>query len=72
MTNQTSKVKLKKNVENGKHKGGNPRNFLSLIQLAADLDCPVLKEHVSKCPKNATYTSKTIQNEIVDICANRL
>ena len=40
----------------------NPGNFLSLVNLTVNLDFPVLKEHFSNCPKNATNTSKTIQN----------
>ena len=27
----------------------------------------VLKKHLEKCPKNATYRSKTIQNQIIEI-----
>ena len=66
------KVKIEEKFENDKYKGGNPGNFLSLVQLAVDLDSPVLKEHLSNCPKNATYISKTIQNEIVDLCAKQV
>ena len=33
---------------------GNPGNFLSLVQLAVKLDCPILKEHFGNCPKNDT------------------
>ena len=54
----------------------NPESFLclvlSLVNLAVDLDFPVLKEHFSNCPKNTTYTWKTIQNELVDICAKQV
>ena len=31
-----------------------------------------MKEHFSSSPKSATYTSKTIQNEIVDICVKQV
>ena len=47
------KGKIEEKFENGKYKCGNPGNFLCL-----DLDCPVLKEHCTNCPKNNTYTSK--------------
>ena len=50
----------------------NPGDFLSLLKLAVVRDCPVLKEHFSSCSKNTTYSSKTIQNELVDICAKQV
>ena len=50
----------------------NPGNFLSLVKLAVALDFPVLKKYLSSCPKNTTYTSKTVQNELVDICAKQV
>lgn len=40
----------------------NPGNFLALVKLAVELECPVLKEHLSNCVKNATHPSKNIQN----------
>ena len=52
------KGKIEEKFENGKYKCGNPGNFLCLVQLLVDLDCPVLNEHCTNCPKNATYTSK--------------
>ena len=50
----------------------NPGDFLSLLKLVVVRDCPVLKEHFSSCSKNTTYSSKTIQNELVDICAKQV
>ena len=50
----------------------NPGNFLSLVKLAVALDFTVLKKYLSSCPKNTTYTSKTVQNELVDICAKQV
>ena len=50
----------------------NPGDFLSLLKLAVVRDCPVLKEHFSSYSKNTTYSSKTIQNELVDICAKQV
>ena len=50
----------------------NPGDFLSLVKLAVVLDCPVLKEHFSNCPKNTMFTSKTIQNELVNMCAKQV
>ena len=50
----------------------NPGDFLSLLKLAVVRDCPVLKEHFSSCSKSTTYSSKPIQNELVDICAKQV
>ena len=50
----------------------NPGDFLSLLKLAVVRDCPVLKELFSSCSKNTTYSSKKIQNELVDICAKQV
>ena len=72
MTIQTSKVQLKKYSKPVNTKTLNPGDFLSLLKLAVVRDCPVLKEHFSSCSKNTTYSSKTIQNELVDICAKQV
>ena len=72
MTIQTSKVQLKKYLKPVNTKVLNPGDFLSLLKLAVIRDCPVLKEHFSSCSKNTTYSSKTIQNELVDICAKQV
>ena len=72
MTIQTSKVKLKKHLKPVNTKVLNPGDFLSLVKLAVVLDCPVLKEHFSNCPKNTMCTLKTIQNELVDMCAKQV
>ncbi|XP_066924627.1 52 kDa repressor of the inhibitor of the protein kinase-like [Clytia hemisphaerica] len=42
-------------------------NFLSILKLVLQFAPPALKELVMKCPKNATYKSKTIQNQIIDV-----
>ena len=72
VTIQSSKVKLKKNLKPVNTKVLNPENFLSLVNLAVDLSFPVLEEHYSNYPKNTTYNSKAIQNELVDICAKQV
>ena len=72
MAIQTSKVKLKKYLKPVNTKVVNPGDFSSLLKLAVIFDCPVLKEHFSSCSKNTTYSSKTIQNELVDICAKQV
>ena len=49
----------------------NPGNFLAIVKLAVDLDCPTLKEHLSRCAKNATYLSKNIQNKLLSFTKSR-
>ena len=51
--------------------GSNEGNFIQLIRFRADTD-KVLAEHLSKCPKNVRYTSKTIQNELVRIAGDKI
>ena len=48
----------------------NPGNFLAIVRLAVELDCPILKQHLSTCGRNATYLSKTIQNELLSIISD--
>ena len=43
----------------------NRGNFIALIEAFAARD-PILKDHLECGPKNAKYTSKTIQNDIID------
>ena len=31
-----------------------------------------LEQHLSRAPRNATYTSKTIQNEIINLCGKMI
>ena len=44
----------------------NEGNFVELVQFRAETD-PILAEHLAKSPRNAQYTSKTIQNELVEV-----
>ena len=44
----------------------NEGNFVKLIRFRAETDS-VLAEHLAKSPRNARYTSKTVQNELVDV-----
>ena len=50
----------------------NPGNFLAIVKLAVELDCPVLKEPLSRCAKNATYLSKNIQNELLSLIPSNI
>ncbi|XP_004209363.2 52 kDa repressor of the inhibitor of the protein kinase-like [Hydra vulgaris] len=44
------------------------RNFKSLLAYRVDAGDKVLEHHLKSSGKNATYISKTVQNELIDIC----
>ena len=46
--------------------GNNVGNFIELVRFPAETD-DILCKHLKNAPKNAQYTSKTIQNEIIDV-----
>ena len=45
---------------------GNQGNFIELVRFRAETDA-VLHTHLQSAPRNALYTSKTIQNQLIDI-----
>ena len=45
----------------------NPGNFQALIKFRCDAGDVALADRFSKCARNATYCSKTIQNEIIEV-----
>ena len=45
----------------------NPGNFKALLNLRVESGDETLKEHLARAGKNATYTSKTIQNELIEV-----
>ena len=47
--------------------GNHCGNFLSILKLVRQFAPLELKDLVNKCPANATYKSKNIQNEIINI-----
>ena len=47
----------------------NTGNFKELIRFQIDSGDSILEEHLRNCPKNATYVSKTTQNELL-LCIN--
>ena len=49
----------------------NRGNFVATLQLMAKSD-PILSKHLACAKKNAKYTSKTIQNQIVHIYTSRI
>lgn len=50
----------------------NRGNFISLVEFRAASGDVVLQEHLQKSSKNATYTSKTVQNELIDILSDQI
>eukprot|EP00731_Ephydatia_muelleri_P022950 Em0015g533a len=50
----------------------NPGNYQALLKFRCGAGDTVLAEHLSKCAKNATYRSKTTQNDIIDILGDEV
>ena len=48
----------------------NHGNFLALLQFRIQAGDKVLSDHLQSAPANATYISKTIQNELIVICGD--
>nr|XP_047137463.1 52 kDa repressor of the inhibitor of the protein kinase-like [Hydra vulgaris] len=47
-------------------------NFIELLNFRVDAGDLILKEHLLSAPKNSTYISKTIQNELIECCGNAI
>jgi len=47
----------------------NEGNFRELLKFRIDSGDSVLKNHLQNCKKNASFISKTIQNDLIDFCA---
>ena len=45
-------------------------NFVELVKFRAETD-DILHTHLENVPKNVQYTSKTIQNEMIDVIGAR-
>lgn len=54
--------------EDGSGSIANEGNFRSLLRFRIDAGDTVLKNHINNAPRNATFISKTTQNELIDIC----
>ena len=50
----------------------NPGNFQELLHLIRNAGNTALADHVKNAPKNATYRSKTVQNELINISAEQI
>ncbi len=49
----------------------NKGNFLAVLNLMSESD-KILQDHIQSCKGNATYTSKTIQNELIGIIGDHI
>lgn len=50
---------------------GNDGNFIEIIRFRAETD-PILANHLVSAPRNAKYTSKTIQNELISVVGQKI
>ena len=46
-------------------------NFRSLLKFRAETD-PILEKHLAEAPRNATYISPQIQNELIELCSQQV
>ena len=68
-------ISLRGHRDDSKHYdlvGNNPGNFQELLKLMGRTGNPILKDFLENAPRNATYRSKTIQNELIELCANQI
>ena len=59
---------IESHLSDTKHHG----NFWALLNFRVDSGYTVLGEHLAKAGKNATYTSYTIQNHMIDVLADHV
>ena len=50
----------------------NHSNFWALLKFRVDAGDTILQEHLATALRNATYTSSTIQNQLIDIICNQI
>ena len=50
----------------------NHGNFRALLKFRVDAGDSILSEHLVTAPRNATYTSSNIQNQVIDIFADQI
>ena len=50
----------------------NPGNFQELLHLIKNTGNELLSDHLEKAPHNATYRSKTVQDELIVIAADQI
>ncbi len=49
----------------------NEGNFIELVRFRAETD-KILADHLSHAPKNAQYTSKNVQNELIKVVGDEI
>lgn len=49
----------------------NQGNFVEMVRFRAETDA-ILSKHLENAPKNAQYTSKTIQNQLIDVIGSHI
>ena len=54
--------------EAGSYSQGGVGNFIELLNFRVRAGDTVLEQHLKKCPKNASYISKSTQNELIKCC----
>ena len=54
--------------EVGEFSSGRVGNFIELLNFRAQAGDTALADHLRNCPKNASYISKTTQNELINCC----
>ena len=57
--------------ESEEGKCSNQGNFIELVHFRAETDT-FLSEHLANSPRNARYTSKTTQNELVEVIGMKI
>ena len=50
----------------------NPGNFKAILDLSITLGCSRLADYMKNAPKNATYRSKTIQDDLLVLCGKEV
>ena len=58
-------------VDQSDQESYNPGNFIKLVRFRAETN-PALAKHLKNAPKNARYTSKTIQNQMINIVRDHI
>ncbi|XP_063623118.1 52 kDa repressor of the inhibitor of the protein kinase-like [Cydia splendana] len=55
-------------LESESSDGHGEGNFRALLKFRIDAGDEILRDHVKTCPKNASYISKSTQNDLIECC----
>ena len=58
-------------MEQEEREAENQGNFIELVQFRSQTD-DALRQHLERAPRNALYTSKTIQNQLIDVIGKHI